>query len=111
MKPTKICPQCQRKVSGTTGVCPWCHAELPQTDRKTWTDNRPYGLLSIIFSLVPVAGIVLGGFALSRNAGKQRIMGKVGITIGSLFLAAIVFFLILVLNMYLDDLKYYILHN
>ena len=101
----KVCPQCQRKISGNTSVCPWCHATLPAEDRKTWTDDRPYGMFALIFSIFPIVSLVLGGLALSRNAGKQRTMGKIGLTITVILHVIVIFFLILVLNMYLENLK------
>ena len=111
MSKYKVCSKCGRQVSGNTAVCPWCHKEIPPSSRKTWTDDRPYGLFALVFSLFPVVSFIFGGLALSRNSGKQKTMGKIGLTITFVVHLVLIFVLVLILNIYLEDLKYFALHG
>lgn len=89
----RFCKQCGTKITGDESICPKCHAELPPvivTDPAKLS-NRVFifGLLSIIFSLVPFAGIVLSAIAIHtknkygiiRNEKKAKI-GKILAIIG-----------------------------
>lgn len=104
-KNAHICAQCGRKVTGNTDACPWCHAPMPDADKARWTDDSPYGVLALVFSVVPIVGYVFGALALSRNAGRQRTMGKIGLTITSIVHFGLILFGVLALNLYIEAVK------
>ena len=80
---SRFCKQCGAKITGEETVCPKCNAALPELvipdAGKSANRIFIFGLLSILLSFVPIAGIVfaaLGFFFSSKDSGLVRSVGK-----------------------------------
>ena len=110
---SRFCKKCGAKISGDQNVCPECQSPLPPvpvTDpvRKA-QQIFIFGLLSIVVSFVPVAGLALAIVAFSlfasnsaivRSAGKAK-AGKTLAVIGAI--VSLLFALYLVLYLSVGD--------
>lgn len=76
---SRFCKTCGRKITGGETVCPECHSDLPPvpvTDpAKTANRIFIFGLLSILLSWIPFAGIVLSALAI-HSSNKIGIAGN-----------------------------------
>lgn len=79
---SRFCKQCGEKITGDETVCPHCRAALPapvipDAGKKAGRIFL-FGLLSIIFSFIPFAGIVLAGIALWLYKSDTRLVSNTG---------------------------------
>lgn len=73
---SRFCKTCGKKVTGDEKVCPQCHSELPALviydPEKEAKLVFTFGLLSILLSFIPFAGIVFSALAI-KKANKNGI--------------------------------------
>ncbi len=78
---SRFCRTCGIKVTGEEKECPKCHSELPASviydPVKEANLSFIFGLLSILLSFIPFAGIVLSAIAISKtNKNSLKTINK-----------------------------------
>ena len=79
---SRFCKQCGAKITGDGSVCPKCNSALPELvipdAGKKANQIFILGLLSILLSFVPIAGIVLAALSLFFSSRNLQLISKTG---------------------------------
>ena len=79
---SRFCKQCGAKITGDGSVCPKCNSALPELvipdAGKKANQIFILGLLSILLSVVPIAGIVLAAVCLFFSSRNLQLISKTG---------------------------------
>ena len=79
---SRFCKQCGAKVTGEETSCPKCNSALPALDipdaGKKANQIFVFGLLSILLSFIPFAGIILAGIGIYKFKSESKLTANIG---------------------------------